>query len=126
MITDQNNQSLVSKQPGRGLLPKITIISFFLLAVFFLLLGSLWVRLPAEGVKLHGTVDIGIDLLGTKKDVLWFGVFAVTIFLFNMGLALVMVKREKLASIYLVASTGIVLLLLIGTMVFLMRLNRII
>lgn len=80
---------------------------------------------PQEGVKLHGTVDLGVDLLGGKNDLLWFGGFGGAIFLINVLLAFFLVRREKVASLYLLFATGMIFLLLIGTLIFLFRLNKI-
>lgn len=126
MISDQNPPITPSHVPKNGLLFKTTMLVAVLLVIFYALLAFLWIRLPTEGVKLHGTVDIGVDLLGTKNDLFWFGGFGLAVFVVNMSLSLVMVKRERIASIYLVASTGIVFFLLICTMLFLIKLNRII
>jgi len=126
MVTDQNSSISSPKLPQTGMLLKMTIVIVVLFAIFFVLLGLLWVRLPVEGVKLHGTVDIGVDLLGTRNDLFWFVWFGLVVFVFNMSLAFVMIKREILASVYLVSATGIVCSLLIVTMLFLFRLNKII
>ena len=84
--------------PKTGLILRMVVLNIFLVVVFGALLCFLWFKLPMEGVKLHGTVDSGVDLLGAKNDLFWFGGFGFTVFVFNNGLAFFMLKREKLAS----------------------------
>lgn len=85
----------------------------------------MWLKLPAEGVKLHGTVDVGVDLLGGKNDLVWLAGLALVIYAGNNLLALFLRKREQVASLYLLISTGLIMVLLIGTVVFLASLNKI-
>jgi len=104
---------------------KIFSVDALLLAVYSAMLYLLWRVVPHEGVKLHGTVDLGVDLLGSKNDLLWFGGFGGAIFLINVLLALLLARREKVASLYLLFATGMIFFLLIGTLLFLFRLNKI-
>jgi hypothetical protein len=104
---------------------KIFSVDALLLAVYTAMLFWLWKVVPHEGVKLHGTVDLGVDLLGSKNDLLWFGGFGGAIFLINVLLALLLARREKVASLYLLFATGMIFFLLIGTLLFLFRLNKI-
>lgn len=104
---------------------KIFFIDTLLLLIYASMLYWLWRVVPQEGVKLHGTVDLGVDLLGGKNDLLWFGSFGGAIFLINVLLALILVRREKIAALYLLFATGMIFLLLIGTLLFLFRLNKI-
>lgn len=85
----------------------------------------LWRVVPQEGVKLHGTVDLGVDLLGGKNDLLWFGGFGGAVYLINVLSALVLARREKVACLYLLIATGMIFCVLIGTILFLFRLNKI-
>lgn len=110
----------------RGPLLKIAIFDFVFLLVFLAFLGGMWLKLPAEGVKLHGTVDVGVDLLGTKNELGWFGLFGLAVFCINMLLVVILAKRETLAALYLTVATGLIIFFLIVTAFFLLRLNRII
>ncbi|MDO8511799.1 MAG: hypothetical protein Q7S57_00865 [bacterium] len=110
----------------RGFLLKIAIFDLVFLLIFFALLWGMWTKLPADGVKLHGTVDVGVDLLGTRNEIGWFGIFGLAVYSVNMLLAFILVKREKIATLYLVVATGLIIFFLIVTAFFLMRLNRII
>lgn len=124
MISPQNVNPPKQKLPKSGLLFYSSVAVLFLFLLFFAILALFWLKAPVDGVKLHGTVDIGIDLLGAKNDLIWFGVFGVLVFLVNMSLAFAMAKREFIASIYLIVATGLIFLLLIGTIFFLLKLNR--
>lgn len=124
-INPTSPQTASSPTNHRGVLLKIAGVDLGLFLVFYALLFWLWLKLPLEGVKLHGTVDIGVDLLGTKNDLSWFGVFGISVFALNLFLAYAMAKKEKIASLYLVVATGLIFILLIGTVFFLMNLNRI-
>lgn len=107
------------------MLLKVFYIDVLLFIIYALMFSWLWRVVPQEGVKLHGTVDLGVDLLGNKNDLLWFGGFGGAIFLINVLLAFILARREKVASLYLLFVTGLLFLLLIGTLLFLFRLNKI-
>ncbi len=95
-----------------------------LLALLIGGLGVLVAALPEEGVKLHGNVNTGVDLLGSRNDLLWVGVFGLLVFLGNTLLAWVVAARERAAAYFLVSASMPVLLLLIGVTAFLAKLNR--
>lgn len=96
-----------------------------LLLVFLAAIYWLWKALPDEAVKLHGTVENGVDLLGTKNDVLWIGGLALLVFLVNSILAGLTLKREKIASLYLLVATMPIMAIFIGVIAFLADLNKI-
>lgn len=102
---------------------------FFIEGVLFLCFAGgitwLWRSLPEEGVKLHGNIDTGVDLLGTRQDLLWIAVLGAVVYLGNGALAWLVSPREHAAAVFLVASTIPVLLLLIGAVLFLARLNQV-
>lgn len=85
----------------------------------------LWKILPAEGVKLHGNINTGIDLLGRRDDLAWFGGMAVIIYLSNSLLAFLFSRREKIATLYLLIATSLIMALLLATLVFLVMINNI-
>lgn len=101
---------------------------FYAEAVLFaLFLGSsvlVWRAVPTEGVKLHGNIDTGIDLLGSRSDVVWIAFTGVGAALGNGALALWLRKRERLASLFLLGTTGLVLLGFSGALWFIFLLNR--
>lgn len=101
------------------------MIDLVLFLVFAGALFWLWKSLPNEVVKLHGTVDNGVDLLGTRNDVLWIGGLAALIFMVNSVLAWLILKKEKLASLYLLVATVPIMVIFIGIIVFLANLNKI-
>lgn len=93
----------------------------------FVLFGAsaafVWRAVPLEGVKLHGNVDTGIDLLGSRSDILWIAVAGSTMASWNMILALVLRNRERLASLFLLGTTVPVLLGFSGALWFIFLLN---
>lgn len=109
-------------------LPKTARVT---LAVIGLLIGALavstiiiWRRLPVEGVKLHGNIDVGIDLLGTRNDALWVFMSAVVIVVANLGLAVWLQTRETLAAVFLLGTTIPLLVGLTGALWFIFLLNQ--
>lgn len=96
-----------------------------ILCVLFLASAVLvWRAVPAEGVKLHGNIDTGIDLLGSRSDIVWIAFTGVGAALGNGALALWLRKRERLASLFLLGTTVPVLLGFSGTLWFIFLLNQ--
>ena len=91
------------------------------------LVGLAWLSrsLPEEGIKLHANVDTGVDMLGTRQDLLWIAVLGTAVFVGNSVLAWILAPREHAAMFFLLGATIPVLLLLLGSLVFLAGLNRI-
>jgi len=81
--------------------------------------------LPVEGVKLHGTVDVGVDLLGNRNDLIWLASLGILIFFGNCVLSVLLAKREKVAALYLLIATALIQVLLIGTVIYLVNLNNV-
>ena len=125
MLDQLIKKSPLGSTPSRGLLWKFIGIDFALLGIFCVMTTVLWLKLPNEGVKLHGTVDLGVDLLGTRNDLIWFGGFGIAIFVINTLLGIILAKWDRIASMYLVVATGLIFMLLVATILFLFRLNRI-
>lgn len=83
----------------------------------------LWRFLPVEGVKLHGNIDTGVDLLGTRADLLW---IAATTGLFvgvNSALAAWLRHREPVAALFLLGTVPVLLVGLLGALFFVYHLN---
>lgn len=96
-------------------------------ALFFMFLGGLlwlWRSVPEEGVKLHGTISTGVDLLGSRTDLLWVGGLGALAVVGNGLLAWLVAPRESVAAMYLLVVTAAVLVLLVGVLLFLADLNR--
>ncbi len=97
-------------------------------ALFLLLLAgsaaAVWRSVPTEGVKLHGNIDTGIDLLGSRSDILWVTVAGTGAATGNVVLALWLKQRERLASFFLLGTTLAVLLGFTGALWFIWLLNR--
>jgi hypothetical protein len=95
--------------------------------LLFLLAGSaalVWRSVPTEGVKLHGNIDTGIDLLGSRSDILWVTVAGTGAAIGNVALAFWLKQRERLASFFLLGTTLAVLLGFTGALWFIWLLNR--
>lgn len=84
----------------------------------------IWRQLPAEGVKLHGNIDVGIDLLGTRNDVLLILGGALVVVIANLVLAAWLQNREKLAAQFLLGTTVIFLAGINGALWFIFFLNQ--
>jgi hypothetical protein len=95
-----------------------------LLVILCSTLFWLWRSLPDEGVKLHGNVDTGVDLLGARRDLLWVGAFGVLVVTINATLAWIVAPREEAAPLFLIGMSLPILALLLAAVFFLARLNR--
>ncbi len=110
----------VLAHPARALL----IAEAALFLAFLASASVVWRAVPAESVKLHGNIDTGIDLLGSRSDILWVVASGVVTSLGNGALALWLWRREQLASLFLLGTTVIVLLGFTGATWFIFLLNR--
>lgn len=106
--------------PLRALLCAEAVL--FVLFLWFSVL--VWRAVPVEGVKLHGNIDTGIDLLGSRSDIVWIAFTGAGAALGNGALALWLRKRERLASLFLLGTTVLVLLGFSGTLWFIFLLNQ--
>lgn len=96
-----------------------------LLYVVFLLGFILtWRMFPAEGVKLHGNIDTGVDLFGDRRELLWLTALATAVAFGNPLLALWARTRDRAAATFLIGSTLPLLAGFLGALVFLFKLNR--
>lgn len=96
------------------------------LALVLLLAGSayvVWRAVPTEGVKLHGNIDTGIDLLGNRSDILWIAAAGIAMALGNVTLALMVRGRERLASLFLLGTAAPILFGFSGILWFIFLLN---
>lgn len=96
-----------------------------LFLTFLVGLGLLWRVLPDEGVKLHGNVNTGVDLLGSRNDLLWIAVLGSSIISVNGVLAWLAFSRDRAASLFLLSTSVAVMFLMLGVVIFLAVLNRI-
>lgn len=104
---------------------RLVLIADGLLALLFLaLLTVAWRTLPADGVKLHGNIDTGVDLLGRRVELLWVAVAAALIVLGNGGLAAWLRTRQPAAAAFLLGSTVPLLIGFVGVLLFVLSLNR--
>lgn len=110
----------VLQEPVRGLLAAQGILA----ALVALALALVWRAVPPEGVKLHGTIDTGVDLLGSRRDLLWIFTLAVGILGGNAWLASWIRRREPVAALFLLSSTVPLLCGLLGALLFIFLLNR--
>jgi len=69
-------------------------------------------------------VNTGVDLLGTRRDLLWIAALGSAVFVGNSLLAWTIAPRESAAAMFLLGATIPVLLLLLGATGFLAGLNR--
>jgi hypothetical protein len=100
------------------LLVELALFIFFTVSSYLV-----WRSVPAEGVKLHGNIDTGVDLLGARSDILWIAAAGTAVTLGNMVLALVLRNREWLASYFLLGTTVLLLLGFSGALWFISLLN---
>lgn len=96
----------------------------FLAVLVALALARVWRAVPPEGVKLHGTIDQGVDLIGSRRDLLWILALAVGIVGGNAWLSFWLRRREPVAALFLLGSTVPLLGALLGALLFIFLLNR--
>lgn len=106
-------------KPVRLLALWVTLLS----AVFGVGFFALWRTLPQEGVKLHATIDTGVDLLGTRAEFGWLAGIAATIVVGNTLLALRLRSSQPAAAVMLFATTIPILVGFLGVLLFLLNLN---
>lgn len=82
-----------------------------------------WRSLPADGVKLHGNIDTGVDLLGTRGDLLWIAAAAGLFVVANGTLAAWLRYREPVAALFLLGAVPVLLMSLLGALFFVYHLN---
>lgn len=114
--------SLTNNQPRLFRILLIAELTLFLILV----VGVAWLRsrLPDEGVKLHGNVDTGVDLLGTRDDLWWLAGIGGAIVLVNGALARFLAPRDAVASLFLFGTTLGVLVLLLVNLLVIAHMNR--
>lgn len=100
------------------------VTTLLLTGAFLLGFGLLWIRLPAEGVKLHATIDTGIDLYGNRVELLWILALAIVMVGGNTALALSLRRTSPFASALLVGATIPLLLGFLGAVAFIASLNQ--
>lgn len=88
-----------------------------------LLFGYSMQVLPAEGVKLRGTVDTGVDLLGMRSDIWWIAAFASLVYVGNTTIAILLYRYERVASLFLLAALIPLLLLTCAAIISILLLN---
>lgn len=117
MVRTQLFQSL--PRPVRLLLWAIVILT----AVWIMAFTVLWRSLPVGGVKLHGNIDTGVDLLGNRADLLWIAAAAGFLVGVNSALAAWLRYREPLAALFLLSAIPALLVGLMGALRFVYLLN---
>lgn len=99
-------------------------VALLLVPTFVVVFGMTWRRVPVEGAKLHGNIDVGVDLLGDRHDLLWVAFAATVIATGNLGLASWLRVKQPVAAMFLLASTVLLLGGLAGGLLFISSLNR--
>lgn len=102
------------------------VSAFVLWMVFEGGLVWLWLSLPKGGIRLHGTVAGGVDLLGGRNELGWLGGLGMLVLTVNSLLAWYLWKKESVASYYLLAAMIPVYILFIAVVIFLADLNNLI
>lgn len=101
----------------------LLILEAVLLFAFAVLFTYAWRQLPPEGVKLHGNIDTGVDLLGRKVELVWVAALAALVTVGNSGLAAWLKSRDPAAALFLFGSTLPLLAGFAGALLFILRLN---
>lgn len=84
---------------------------------------AVWRSLPVDGVKLHGNIDTGVDLLGNRGDLLWVAAAAGFVVGVNGALAVWLRHREPVAALFLLGAVPALLGGLLGALQFVYHLN---
>lgn len=108
--------------PRAGRMFALGELGLFLL--FVIALAAAWRTFPADGVKLHGNIDTGVDLFGARAELLWLLAAATGVAAGNTGLALWARAREPAAALFLLGTAIAILLSFFGVLAFLLFLNR--
>lgn len=113
--------SLTNNQPRLFRILLITEIVLFLMLV----VGVAWLRsrLPDEGVKLHGNVDTGVDLLGTRNELWWLAGIGGAVVAVNGILARFLAPRDAVAVLFLFGTTIAVLVLFLVSLLVVAQMN---
>lgn len=101
----------------------IIIVNCILFLCFTVLFYWTMRILPEDGVKLRGTVETGVDLLGSRNELWWILGFGAAIFSGNTFLAFIVRRFEHVASLYLLCAIPPVLLIASAALVVILALN---
>lgn len=82
-----------------------------------------WRSLPSDGIKLHANTDTGIDLFGSRQELLWLIGMFIAIIGGNTLLAAALRRQQPLAAVFLLGATLPLLIGSLGVLAFILKLN---
>lgn len=110
----------LTADPQRALRSGVVALAVLFLLAFF----TTWHTLPPEGVKLHGNIDTGVDLFGSRTDLFWLLAAGGGMAVLNIAGSVWLKRREPVAALFLLGMTPVVLLGLLGALLFIYLLNK--
>ena len=101
-----------------AILTELTLVLAFLATFSFV-----WRTLPSDGIKLHANIDTGIDLFGSRQELLWLVGMFIAMTGGNTFLAAVLRRQQPLAAVFLFGATLPLLIGFLGVLAFILKLN---